>query len=269
MLGEDKSNILASQIYRILSERFGTRSLARSRKRSQGQLRLHNRALKIVTFLKNAARQDLRKAQREESKESICSCTGQFLSLLREHSKAKRLADGQLVKLEARAARDDCHKHFCRFAKDLLDNNRATSISPTFSSQEAYNLFSKQYTTEPHGYSTPPWMPPSADPKYAMSSVDSITMEELLGAMKRSWSTSTPSPLDQVPYQVFKKCPSLVPALPDLFNTIITERAIPSNWKAAVFRLIGKSAAVEDLHSPSNFRAIALTPAISKLFSGT
>ena len=67
---------------------------------------------------------------------------------------------------------------------------------------------------------------------------------------------------------MFKKCPSLVPALLDLFNTIITERAIPSNWKAAVFRLIGKSAAVEDSHSPSNFRAIALTPAISKLFSG-
>ena len=175
VLGEDKSNILASQIYHILSERFGTRSLPRSRKRSQGQLRLHNRALKKVTFLKNAARQDLRKAQREESKESIRSCTGQFLSLLRDHSKAKRLAGGQLVKLEARAARDDCHKLW-RFAKDLLDNNRATSISPTFSSQEAYNFFSKQYTTEPHDYSTPPWMPPSADPKYAMYSVDSITM---------------------------------------------------------------------------------------------
>jgi len=42
---------------------------------------------------------------------------------------------------------------------------------------------------------------------------------------------------------VFKKCSSLVPVLLDLFNTILTEGVVPTSWKVAVFRLIGKSAA--------------------------
>ena len=95
-----------------------------------------------------------------------------------------------------------------------------------------------------------------------------VTHEELIAANKRSRSASAPSPLDQIPYQVFKKCSSLVSALLDLFNTILTERVIPTSWKVAVFRLIGKSAASEDPHCPERFRPIALTPSVSKLLSG-
>ena len=111
-------------------------------------------------------------------------------------------------------------------------------------------------------------MPSPAMPKHAMPTVNPVTIVELLGAIKRSRASSAPSPLDQIPYQVFKKCPSLVPALLDLFNTVLSEGSIPSNWKMAVFKLIGKNAALEDPHSPDNFRPIALTPAISKLLSG-
>ena len=78
VLGEDKSNILASQIYHILSERFGTRSLPRSRKRSQGQLCLHNRALKKVTFLKNAARQDSGKPNEKRAKKAYALVLANF-----------------------------------------------------------------------------------------------------------------------------------------------------------------------------------------------
>ena len=43
---------------------------------------------------------------------------------------------------------------------------------------------------------------------------------------------------------------------------------IPRGWKNSVFKLVGKSAANDDPKSPSNFMPIALTPAVSKLFSG-
>ena len=111
-------------------------------------------------------------------------------------------------------------------------------------------------------------MPSPACPKYAMPSVSPVTQDELLGTIKKSCATSAPSPLDQIPYQVFKKCTFLIPALLDLFNTVLSEGVIPSNWKVAVFKLVGKSTAVEDPHSPNNFRPIALTPATSKLLSG-
>ena len=43
---------------------------------------------------------------------------------------------------------------------------------------------------------------------------------------------------------------------------------IPRGWKNAVFKLVGKSAANDDPKSSPDFRPIALTPAVSKLFSG-
>ena len=67
---------------------------------------------------------------------------------------------------------------------------------------------------------------------------------------------------------MFKKRSSLVPALLDLFNTILTKGVIPTSWKVTVFRLIGTNAASEDPHCPKSFRPIALTPAVSMLLSG-
>ena len=78
---------------------------------------------------------------------------------------------------------------------------------------------------------------------------------------------SSPSPLDQVPYLVFKRCPSLGPALLDLFNTCWRLRTVPPPWKKGVIRLIPKADASNSPHLPSNFRPIALTSCIGKLFT--
>ena len=244
----EKSSIFTSLTYTVLSERFGTRFPPRARKKRKLQLRKHNRALKAITALKNAARQALRRAKKEGDESNLPLLAGKFLSLLREHSKLKRQADNQQTVSEVKRVREDCSRHFWKFSKDF-DRNTASSVSPAF-------------------YSTPVWMPPPLTPKQPMSFLKPISIEELVGAIKRSRSTSAPSPLDQIPYMVFKNCPSLIPPLLDLFNTILSERSIPSYWKVAVFKLIGKSAALIDPHPPNNFRPIAMTPAISKLLSG-
>ena len=95
-----------------------------------------------------------------------------------------------------------------------------------------------------------------------------ITLEELSRVIRKSRSSSAPSPLDRISYTILKRCPSLHPALLDLFNRVIMEGSVPSAWKVAVVKLIPKSSAKEDPSSPGNFRPIALTPVISKLFSG-
>ena len=41
----------------------------------------------------------------------------------------------------------------------------------------------------------------------------------------------------------------------------------PMQWKVAAIKLIGKSSAEDDPTTPSNFRPIALTPCIGKLFT--
>ena len=74
--------------------------------------------------------------------------------------------------------------------------------------------------------------------------------------------------MDQISYLIFKRCPSLHPALLDLFNRVIMEGSVPLSWKVAVIRLIPKSSAKDDPASQGNLRPIALTSTISKLLSG-
>ena len=59
----------------------------------------------------------------------------------------------------------------------------------------------------------------------------------------------------RVGYIIFKKCPSLLLALVKLFNT------------CCAIKLIPKSSASGDNTNPANFRPIALTPCVGKLFS--
>ena len=144
--------------------------------------------------------------------------------------------------------------------------------SPTshlpFPLKQLRNSFSEQFSAQPHEFSRPTWMLATEDPKYEMPHLDRTTREELLAKIKRSKFSSAPSPLDQISYRIFKNCSSLTPALLDLYNSVLSEGVVPSSWKNAFFKILGKSAASDAPHSPSNFRPIALTPAVSKLFSG-
>ena len=94
-----------------------------------------------------------------------------------------------------------------------------------------------------------------------------FTLAELVATIKTCRGRSSPSPLDQTPYLVFKHCPSLVPALLDLFNACWKLHAVPSAWKKGVIRLIPKAGAVDDPHQPNNFRPIALTSCVGKMFT--
>ena len=109
--------------------------------------------------------------------------------------------------------------------------------------------------------------PPLPKPDCTMQ-MSPVTDEELAQVIKRSKFSSSPSLFDCISYAIFKRCPSLLPALLDLYNRVIMEGSVPSAWKEAAVKLIPKSSAKEDPSSPSNFRPIALTPAVSKLLSG-
>ena len=60
---EEMNKILYDGIYNIISSRFGTQPLLRSKTRSQPKPKQHDRALKEVTRLKNEARRALRKGE--------------------------------------------------------------------------------------------------------------------------------------------------------------------------------------------------------------
>lgn len=92
-------------------------------------------------------------------------------------------------------------------------------------------------------------------------------MGELEDVIKRVRTGAAPSPLDQITYLVLRRCPSLALALLDLFDLCSEQRRVPVLWKQGVIKLIPKVAAEEEPHTPANFRPIALTSCVGKLYT--
>ena len=99
---EDENNTLLSMTYNILCNWFGSKPLPKTRKRHQHNRKQFNRRLRVVTELKNAARQEWRKAKKDGAS-NIHEYAGTFLGLLREHSQLKRAS---VARSEARSAKN-------------------------------------------------------------------------------------------------------------------------------------------------------------------
>jgi len=128
------------------------------------------------------------------------------------------------------------------------------------------SFFSEVYHSEPHQFSKSAWMQ-SAKPPTVSFDCGEISLDEVMKAVKKTKSSSSPSPFDAIPYTIYKQCPSLALALQSLFNACWSTASVPELWKMAAIKLIAKGSAKENPAEPSNFRPIALTPSTSKLFS--
>ena len=177
--------------------------------------------------------------------------------MVRQQSALKKRSKQDSETKTAKTAREHCHKHFWKFARELLDDTAASKVTPEFLKEEAFSFFSDTYSSTPKEFEKLDWMLAPRPPDVEFE-VDLIIAEKVRAVIKCSKSASSPSPFDQIPYQILKKCPSLDPALVDLFNHCWTTATIPSAWKTAAIKLIGKSSATEDATTPSNFRPIAL-----------
>ena len=200
------------------------------------------------------------------SQEQVCSVAKKFFQSVRTHNKFKRAHQRSLHGAERRTARHQCHTNLWRFTKDLLENDTVSDIQPTFSESEATSFFSSTYSSEPRLFTQPPWLPSTSAP-VAVFNEEDISMDEIAQAVERSRSKSSPSPLDGIPYSVFKKCPALLVTLHNIFNLCWATSVVPSAWKVASIKLIGKSSARSDPSTPTNFKPIALTSCVGKLFT--
>ena len=86
------------------------------------------------------------------------------------------------------------------------------------------------YESSPHLFDSPSWMPSASLPKPdSAMEMAPISEKELARVIRKSKPSSAPSHVDRIPYLIFKKCPSLRPALLDLFNRVIMEGSVPSS----------------------------------------
>ena len=260
---EVKNKVLCEGIYNHFASKYGvyansTRPVSHSRK--------HNRPIKKITREKNDARKALRKAKREGEETGIIQALARkFHSLIRLHSKTKKEQLKTQLNLEARKARRECAKSFWRFAAKVLDGE-GDSVAPSFSVEEAERYFREVYSSNRKEFQRPEWLPAAELPQSGFND-DPFSATEISGVLRRARSSSSPSPIDRVSYQILKRCPSLLSALVDLYNTCWDSAAVPLAWKQGVISLIPKEAATSNPSEPSNFRPIALTSCVGKVFT--
>ena len=167
----------------------------------------------------------------------------------------------------AKYAINQCTKNFWSFAENLLSENEVNHIQPSFAVEQAFEHFRDTYkTSSTDDFSHPPWLPNVPVPNTPFYH-GLITLNELLFTLKKCRNGCAPNPLDAIPYTILKRCPSLLPALLYLFNTCLMTSTVPALWKAAVIRLIPKPKAASNPSNPKNFRPIALTSCVGKVFT--
>ena len=138
-----------------------------------------------------------------------------------------------------RSARSKCHQNIHKFAKSLFDTSDDSDISPQFGKSDAECFFREVYSSGPRNFIHPEWLPTPAPPQYEFN-CEAISIQEVTEAIRHTRSTSTPSPLDQISYTIFKKCPSLHNALVDIYNLCWEKSDVPPAWKTAVIKLLPK-----------------------------
>ena len=92
-----------------------------------------------------------------------------------------------------------------------------------------------------------------------------ITTAELSEVISGLTSSSAPNPVDQIPYTIIKRCPSLLPALMHLYNCCWLTQEIATAWKVGIVHLLGKKQAADNPSNPSNVCPIARTSCVSKV----
>ena len=148
-------------------------------------------------------------------------------------------------------------------------SGKNTRAEPNFSAETAYAYFQDSTASSHQTYQTlPEWvnqvMPFTERDEPIEFDLSAITPGTIRKVLKSRPSNSSPGE-DEITYHHLKKLPSAHHFLATLFSKILLQdHAAPESWCQAKIILIPKN---QDLSNPENFRPIALTSAIGKLFN--
>ena len=199
--------------------------------------------------------------------EAIKHVAQKFHQLLRKYNKTKRAISQKHIQKKTQNARRQCTSNFWKFASQVLDEeSEQKHVMPNFSADAAEAVFTEMYSSSSREYQAT-GVTANCSPPQQNFNEEPISAAEIQFAITKSRTCSSPSPIDRIPYLIFKCCPSLALALTDLFDCCCRDGVLPSGWKKGVIHLIPKASAVEKPQDPSNFRPIALTSCVGKLFT--
>lgn len=190
-----------------------------------------------------------------------------FHNLMRAHNQAKKVCDRIQSGRSFRASERAFKKNPWHFAKSACAQPEKSVDSLACSADDAFKYFSESFQDEGSYMGFPEWienlMPVPSDVEVIPFDLSPITPNQIKKVLKGRPSNSSPG-VDGITYHHLKNLPSAQHFLATLFSKILLQsQDPPSSWRLAKFITIHKKGVTTD---PGNFRPIALTSVIAKLF---
>ena len=177
---------------------------------------------------------------------------------MQDHARLSRA-----LKQKARARADAYQQRKFKADKHKALFEKKSGGEPEFPQEKGFEYFSNLYRDEKRHEAVDP-LPEmkSPSPPSRLFSQKPPSQKEIEDAIHRKRNGAAPG-LDGITYVPYKRCPALLPVLVKLFEKIWQTNDVPSNWAAASIQLLAKS---DKLTEPAEFRPIALTNTIGKVF---
>ena len=273
---KDPVNLLATFVT-LTAEFIEKHEQLRVQNRNSGKRKFHkkiNKDLERARLLKQKIKRQL-KFQKRKGLPTDPKLQKEFWKVFKIYIKLKKKENS---KVEAKRCQffEKCYKqNFWDFAKKACEGKLDSQpISPDFSRVDANRFYSERYQTQRDAFSDDffdlfcarPDEDESDTPEKPKVEFDlsDFTFEELWNYLKRKPMKKATGP-DQIPIWFLKYFRFLLHGLANLFNRFLYLQTAPDTWAKCVFRLIYKKG---DANMPSNFRMIAISSVVGKLFHG-
>jgi hypothetical protein len=261
------SLLLLEIIYDVLSENCEIH--ANDLPVFQSRSKRKNKKLEELRKRKNDLRKGWKLLCRQglEKTESALILANEWKKTLRAHNYLRK----SLLKKKEALAQKRLEKKFKKnpfaFADKVLNPEKGRA-DPRFSREEATEFYKATYQDEGRGmvYCALEDMP-RPDLPFAAFSEKNPSFGEFKICLKRKKNKCSPG-LDAVPYIVFKKCPAAARYLFFLICRVWDQKCVPTDWCQASVTLAKKGSLLENLDKVGEFRPIALTACVGKIFFG-
>ena len=254
-------------LYSFFSERNGAKphgNAEPSKKNSGSRPKRQNAVLSAIRKEKNdckKARKALIKAGLKGSPEEL-AVSKRWFWLIRQHNRLRLAFSTHQSGTAASKAQNAFRKDPNKFASDLFKGLKKNG-TPEFGAKEAQDYFSETYkdTNRDHNYVPLEGFNRPPQPKFLFST-RCPSMKELQKCVRRKRNKATPG-FNGISYVPYKKCPAILRMVSKIVRRIWKSGVVPDDWALAFIVLLSKS---DDLTTVSEFRPIAITSTIGKIF---
>jgi hypothetical protein len=182
--------------------------------------------------------------------------------LLRAHNRLRNAVAGRHRQWRKVEACRQFKKQPYTFAKKLFQGSRMNG-SPSFSKDTAEQYFGKTYrdANRDHVYTPLEGMSRPDVPRFPFLNKPP-SYGEVCRSVRPKRNKAAPG-MNALSYVPYKKCKSIISIIHKICLKVWASQDIPDDWAVAYIVLLQKS---DDLSSPSEFRPIAITNTVGKIF---